>query len=113
MPVLLEFLYPLDQEVAMFACLEPGTARAVLLGAAVAFLQEDETFRDPGGRGRLHTRHADRDGRRRSGGGDGLGRGGPAARRGVHGGILPVHPEDVGITPAAGYAPGRKTWRTG
>ena len=47
MLVLLEFMYLLDQEVAIFACLEPGTARAVLLGAAVAFLQEDEAFEIP------------------------------------------------------------------
>ena len=46
-PILLDFLYPLDQEVAMFACLEPGTARAVLLGATVAALQEDDDFQIP------------------------------------------------------------------
>ena len=46
-PILSDFPYPLDQEATMFACLEPGTARAILLEAAVAFLQEDEAFRIP------------------------------------------------------------------
>ena len=47
LPILLDFPYPLDQEVAMFACLEPGTARAVLLGAAVAAFEEDDDFEIP------------------------------------------------------------------
>ena len=47
MPILLDYPYPLDQEVAMFACLEPGTARAVLLGAAVAAFEEDDDFEIP------------------------------------------------------------------
>ena len=36
MPVLDDYPYALDLEVAMFACLEPGTARAILLSAMVA-----------------------------------------------------------------------------
>ena len=47
MPILPDFQYPLDQEVAMFACLEPGTARAVLLGATVAAFEEDDDFEIP------------------------------------------------------------------
>ena len=47
MPILPDFQYPLDQEVAMFACLEPGTARAVLLGATLAVFEEDADFEIP------------------------------------------------------------------
>ena len=47
MPILPGFQYPLDQEMAMFACLEPGTARAVLLGATVSAFEEDEDFEIP------------------------------------------------------------------
>ena len=47
MPVLADLDYVLDHEVAMFACLEPGTARAVLLGATVAAFEEDDDFRIP------------------------------------------------------------------
>ena len=47
MPILLDTQYALDHEVAMFACLEPGTARAVLLGATVAAFQEDDDFEIP------------------------------------------------------------------
>ena len=46
-PILSYAQYVLNHEVAMFACLEPGPARAVLLGAMVAFLQEDEAFEIP------------------------------------------------------------------
>ena len=42
MPILLDSEYATDHRVAMFACLEPGTARAVLLGAMVANFQEDD-----------------------------------------------------------------------
>ena len=42
MPVLADLEYVPDHEAAMFACLEPGTARAVLLGATVAILEEEE-----------------------------------------------------------------------
>ena len=45
MPILLELQFPLDKEVAMFGCLEPGTARAVLLGATVAAIQEEDDLR--------------------------------------------------------------------
>ena len=47
MPVLVDFEYVPEQELAMFACLEPGTARAVLLGATVAAFEEDDDFRIP------------------------------------------------------------------
>ena len=47
LPVLADLDYALDHEVAMFACLEPGTARAVLLGATVAAIEEDDDFRIP------------------------------------------------------------------
>ena len=43
-----DYPYALDHEVAMFACLEPGTARAVLLGATVVGLEEDDDLRIPG-----------------------------------------------------------------
>ncbi len=46
-PVLDDYPYVLDEEVAMFGCLEPGTARAVLLGATVAGFEEDDDFRVP------------------------------------------------------------------
>ena len=46
-PILLDMEYAPDHEVAMFACLEPGTARAVLLGATVAAFQEDDDFEIP------------------------------------------------------------------
>ena len=46
-PVLDGYPYALDHEVAMFTCLEPGTARAVLLGATVAAIQEDDDLRIP------------------------------------------------------------------
>ena len=46
-PVLDDYPYALDHEVAMFACLEPGTARAFLLGATVAAFEEDDDFRVP------------------------------------------------------------------
>ncbi len=46
-PVLSDLDYVPEQEVAMFACLEPGTARAVLLGTTVALLEEDDDFRIP------------------------------------------------------------------
>ena len=49
MPILLELQYALEHEVAMFACLEPGTARAVLLGATVAAFEDDEDFEIPEG----------------------------------------------------------------
>ena len=47
MPIMLELLDVLDHEVDMFACLEPGTARAVLLGATVAAFEEDDDFEIP------------------------------------------------------------------
>ena len=47
MPILLDMEYAADHEVGMFACLEPGTARAVLLGVMVANFQEDEDFEIP------------------------------------------------------------------
>ena len=47
MPILLDMEYAADHEVAMFACLEAGTARAVLLGTMVANFQEDGDFRIP------------------------------------------------------------------
>ena len=47
MPVLSDLDYVPEQEVAMFACLEPGTARSVLLGATVAVIEEDDDFRIP------------------------------------------------------------------
>ncbi len=43
-PVLADLEYVPDHEAAMFACLEPGTARAVLLGAMVAILEGDDDF---------------------------------------------------------------------
>ena len=43
-PILSYTQYVLNHEVAMFACLDPGTARAVLLGAMVANFQEDTGF---------------------------------------------------------------------
>ena len=43
-PILSGTLYDMNREVAMFACLEPGTARAVLLGAMVANFQGDDRF---------------------------------------------------------------------
>ena len=47
LPVLADLDYALDHEVEMFACLEPGTARAVLLRATVAAIEEDDDFRIP------------------------------------------------------------------
>ena len=47
MPILLDMEYAADHEVAMFACLEPGMARAVLLGTMVANFQEDSDFGIP------------------------------------------------------------------
>ena len=47
MPVLDDYPYALDHDAAMFACLEPGTARAVLLEATVAAFEEDDDFRIP------------------------------------------------------------------
>ena len=47
MPILPDFPYPLDHEAAVFACLEPGTARPVLLGATIAAFQQDGDFRIP------------------------------------------------------------------
>ena len=47
MPILLDSEYATDHQVAMFACLEAGTARAVLLGAMVANFQEDGDFEIP------------------------------------------------------------------
>ena len=47
MPILLDMEYAADHEVAMFACLEPGTGRAVLLGTMVANFQEDGDFEIP------------------------------------------------------------------
>ena len=46
-PILYNDDYATEWEVAMFACLEPGTARAVLLGAMVAGFEEDEDFQIP------------------------------------------------------------------
>ena len=39
--------YTLEHEVAMFACLEPGTARAVFLGAMVADFEQDDGVEIP------------------------------------------------------------------
>ena len=47
MPILLDAEYTQEHEVAMFACLEAGTARAVLLGAMVALYETDADFQIP------------------------------------------------------------------
>ena len=47
MPILDDLSYALEHDVAMFACLEPGTARAVLLGATVAAFEEDDDIEVP------------------------------------------------------------------